>query len=579
MSELSVERVRTDIQKICNEIPTRLAGSAAGKQMAEYSLAGLKAAGADARIHEMPGLVSFPEPGSLEILSPDTRKVDAFTLGHSVPTAPSGLEGQLVDCGAGGYKDYEGRDVAGKIVLVELSYHPGRHEKQRIAAQMGAIGCVMMNWGHAESAVLPFGSVKPAWGNPTPETNRTEMATLPCIGISRVEGLKLRAGLASAKMRVRFHARVENCWKPIQITIGELPGTASEDFMILGGHQDSWFGQQATDNAAGNSVKFELARYFAKHPEKLKRGVRFAFWTAHETGTMIGSTWYVDRHWKELRDRCIAYLQIDQPACAGTTRWGAVCNNELKRFQEGVDARLVGDLQRIWRRSNKIGDASFYGVGVPMMVGQGVYTDAELKNTANATLGWWHHSTENTPDKIDYAFLQRHLDVYAAYVTELCTAEVLPFEFTSTAADVTKRLEELKPSGAGLGFDAVLGAAAGFAERAKQLEAKAGPLREQYKAGSLKSGEPAKPVNDCLKALSRTLLPIVGTAKGTYGHDPYAYTPQTTLLPALYDVSAYGKLADGEEKWMLETQLVRELNRIGDALDRASAQVAEALKS
>ena len=30
-----------------------------------------------------------------------------------------------------------------------------------------------------------------------------------------------------------------------------------------------------------------------------------------------------------------------------------------------------------------------------MLTSQGAYTDAELKETANATLGWWHHSIEN----------------------------------------------------------------------------------------------------------------------------------------------------------------------------------------
>jgi hypothetical protein len=94
----------------------------------------------------------------------------------------------------------------------------------------------------------------------------------------------------------------------------------------------------------------------------------------------------------------------------------------------------------------------------------------------------------------------------------------------------------------------------------------------------LKSDEAAGSVNACLKSLSRTLLPIVGTVKGTYGQDPYAYTPQNTMLPALYDVPEYGKTADGPEKWMLETQLVRELNRIGDSLEQASAQVAAALR-
>ena len=39
---------------------------------------------------------------------------------------------------SGAFGEYEGRDATGKITLSELSYHPARHEKQRISAIMGA---------------------------------------------------------------------------------------------------------------------------------------------------------------------------------------------------------------------------------------------------------------------------------------------------------------------------------------------------------------------------------------------------------------------------------------------------------
>ena len=73
---------------------------------------------------------------------------------------------------------------------------------------MGAIGCVMMNWGHAENTAVPFGSVKPVWGNPTPDTFKTEMATLPCIGIARTAGLQLRR---DAEKRARARVVPRQC--------------------------------------------------------------------------------------------------------------------------------------------------------------------------------------------------------------------------------------------------------------------------------------------------------------------------------------------------------------------------------
>ena len=72
----------------------------------------------------------------------------------------------------------------------------------------------------------------------------------------------------------------------------------------------------------------------------------------------------------------------------------------------------------------KNGDASFFGLGVPMMHGEGGFTDDELKDTALATLGWWHHSLENNIDKIDWDFMAVHLRVYGAWLWELASSIV-----------------------------------------------------------------------------------------------------------------------------------------------------------
>jgi hypothetical protein len=93
----------------------------------------------------------------------------------------------------------------------------------------------------------------------------------------------------------------------------------------------------------------ELARVFQQHRDKLRRGLVCGFWTGHETGTMIGSSWFVDRNWDRLRQHAVAYLQIDQPACAGTTRWSAASNTELKRFHQGVEKRILGSRPAAWR--------------------------------------------------------------------------------------------------------------------------------------------------------------------------------------------------------------------------------------
>jgi Peptidase family M28 len=569
LNELSGERARRHVEHITREFPTRMAGTPNGRRMAEYSMAMMTEAGVAAQMHELPGLVSFPRRTTLEVLGSPPVTMAAMTLGHSETTPPEGTIGELIDIGGGGLPDYDGRDVAGKIVVTDTTSGPGRHEKQRLAALHGAIGYLGINWGYVTDTTLPYGSVKPAWGNPTPATFRDEMATLPCVGISRAHGIKLRTMMEKSSVRVRIKAAVANEWRPIQITVGEIKGQ-TDDFVVVGGHQDSWEGPQATDNATGSACILELARVFYKHRDKLRRGIVFGFWTAHETGTMIGSTWYVDRNWDRLRRHAVAYLQIDQPSCLGATSWGSTANTELRRFQETIDARLTGNRPRSWRRALKIGDTSFLGVGVPMLTSLAAYDQQYLKDTANATLGWWHHTVENTLDKVEWDALPLHMRVYGAYLWELCTAPVLPFDFVAVADEILQRLTTLRDSEDRLNLAPLIDDATAFKDAAGEFDvAAAGP----------NGAAAADAINTCIKRLSRLLVPVTSTAKGTYGQDSYSLTAQSTVLPSLFELPQLTHPGlDEYRRTMVETQLVRDRNRIADALADARVLIDDCLQ-
>lgn len=580
LNDISVAKIRAHIEHITLKIPHRAAGMENGRRMAEYSRdAMLKVGVTKTLIHELPAIVSFPEHAEFRVQSPTAIAIQANTLGHSLETAAGGLSGELVYVGSGAFEDYEGKDVRGKIILTELSYSPVRHEKQRIAGLKGAIGAVMMNWGPPDNEAVPFGSVKPAWGTPTPEGYRDEMPTIPCIGIARVAGLKLKEMCAKSPVRVWFHTHVVNGWRPVQITVGEISAQNSpeqDDFIMVGGHQDSWPGEAATDNAAGNACMIELARVFKKHGGKLRRGLLFGFWTAHETGTMAGSAWFADRYWDKLRDHACAYLQIDQPGCIGTTQWHTASNAELKRFHQRVEEQFLEGREIHWQRVAKSGDSSFVGVGIPMMFGHSSFTKNELQESALATLGWWHHSIENRLDKLDWDWMQLHARIYAAYLWELCTAPVLPFTYGPVADQIIDRLKELRRVGATVGLDGALARAHDFSQAAASLDRAAESVRAAFAAG--KGDENlARLLNRTMKRMSRLLVPLQSTAKGTYGHDTYGYTPQTTMIPCLYDVPRLAGLEDGEERWMLETKLVRDRNRVADTLSDAIAVIDDTL--
>ncbi len=578
LAALSVDNVRAHVEHITETLPTRLAGTENAARAAEYNAEQARKAGLEATVHTLPALVSFPGAAELAVEAPQSMSIPANTLGHSLQTPPEGVSGELVYVGSGGFTDYEGKDVAGKITLSELSYTPGRHEKQRIAALKGSTAQIMMNWGHPENDVVPFGSVKPAWGNPTPETAATEMPTIACIGIPRTGGLALKALCEQGPVRVRLATDVENGWRDVKLTIGELKVPGGDDFVIIGGHQDSWFGPAATDNAAGNACLVELARVFAPHRDKLRRGLLLGFWTAHETGTMAGSAWFADRYWDRLREHAVAYIEIDQPAVIGTSRWGTYSSIELRRFHQAVERRHLGNKPADWGMADKAGDSSFLGLGIPTMYAQGEYTAEELAATANASLGWWHHSLENTIDKLDWELMAEHLRIYGAYLWELCTAPILPFEFTALSARFKERLEEFGAAGRIVGLDGVIARAEALEAAAARLDEAAQLWRGRYESGAVTDAGPADAIDGCIKRLSRLLSPAASTGRGTYGHDPYSFTPQSTMIPCLYDLERLASLPEGgEERIQLETQLVRNRNRVADTLADACTAIEATL--
>jgi len=570
LKELSAAKAYEHIQHITANIPSRLAGSSNSQRMAEYAFGTFQRAGLDTRMHKFLGLVSFPEPGLVFVLHPEQREIAANTLGHSAVT--DAIEGELVYVASGAESEYAGKDVRGKITLSELSYSPARHEKAYVAWKRGSIAQIMMNWGDEKNEAIPFGSMKSAWGNPTPETLEREMPDIPCVGIARTEGLRLKALCAAGPVRVRVKAKAENGWKPLSMTSAEFGASADQQFLLLGGHMDSWPGPQATDNAAGDACMMELARVFNLHRDELNRGLVTCLWMGHETGTMISSSRFADVNWDRLRRRCVAYVQIDQPAMTGTSTWHQSSTDDIQNYVVGTTREVVREMPIHWRRQQKNGDSSFFGVGLPCAAGEMSFTDEEIQRTALANLGWWHHSIHNTIDKIDKDLLALHLQVYAHWIWGLLTEPILPYEYVPIATRFTDRLEELaKLDIPDIDMAAAAQQAREFQSLAQTFDDQARLWRQRLRAGAA-DARPAELLNGAMIQLSRTLVPIASTVVGAYGQDRYGHAWQTHMIPSLVP---YPRLADyardSQDFQVWWVAMVRARNRVVDALAQASA--------
>jgi hypothetical protein len=214
----------------------------------------------------------------------------------------------------------------------------------------------------------------------------------------------------------------------------------------------------------------------------------------------------------------------------------------------------------------KTGDTSFFGVGVPSIASRTAFTKAEIEAMGDGNLGWWHHTDENTTERLDKDLLAVHLRVYAAYLWGLLTLPILPARFTPTVQAMADRISQLQPHAGLLDLQPIAALAQETLDAVQRLDAAA----DTHGAQSIPSTEAADIINEALKSLSRILVPLGGTVADRYAHDPYGLSAQTTLLPGLYDLTRLASLPPGsDERYLLETELIRQRNRLADGLRAA----------
>lgn len=561
LREVSVDKAFAHAKWLCEEVGERMSGTEEEKKVVEYYRRVFQAEGISFAAYELDGFVSFPIDGSISVTSPEPWEIECNVFAQIISTPPEGVKGELVFVGAGGYEDYEGKDVRDKIVLTELSYAPPRPEKVRIALEKGAIGVAMMNWGLPEHGTLPCGTVKPIWGNPTPD-NFEKMVKIPVLGLRRRDGEKLASLCRQQRVEIVMKAKTLREWRKIILPMAKIEGSGKEkdQFVIVGGHYDCWKAG-ATCNGTGNGATLEIARALNKYKAQLNRSVWFVFWPGHETGVMEGSSWFVDYFWRDLNKNALIYLNLDSLGMRDTVEFYATGSREAKDFHLNVEKNVL-HTETKHQPLKKTGDQSFFGIGVPALYGRTHHSPEQMKEWHGATLGWWYHSDEDTLDKVDLAKYEMSLKVNCAYVWELCTSRVIPFEFVGVSEEINQRLEAL---------NAICG-------QAIDLNPGIALARELRKESQYLAGFDGKKLNDAqaellnrtILKMSRILIPLTSSVIGKYGQDSYGLTALSTKIPALYELEALGQMDPASHDYkLLYTKMLRERNRAFDTIEAA----------
>jgi hypothetical protein len=213
---------------------------------------------------------------------------------YSHSTLPGGVEAELVDVGNGTPADFEGIDVAGKIVMGDGStgqlFRSAVQERGALgvlAYRLSAFNQPENNRGVARMSSVPYDPQAEAWGF--------------ALSLDARDALRKAVGEGPVRVRVEGESRI---YPSQELTlVAEVRGaTAPEERFVFSAHvQESG----ANDNATGVAALAEVAR-------ALGEGVRSGAYSPNRTVTMI---------WGDEISSTRRYLEEDAVRARGV-RWG-----------------------------------------------------------------------------------------------------------------------------------------------------------------------------------------------------------------------------------------------------------------
>jgi carboxypeptidase Q len=406
----SAPRAFDVVRSLTDEVGARSAGSPGDKLAVAWARRAMPASGLrDVRTE--PVMVKHWVRGeeSAAVVSPFAHKLSVAALGGSV--GARGLEAQVVmfdDLDALTKADTAG--VAGKIVFLDTPMHrsrdgseygrvvPNRMRGAAVAAKLGAVGLLIRSVGSDH--------------NRLPHTGMMREAPIPAAALSVPDAEllhRLVARGAPVRVTMTLGAHMEGTSESANV-IGEVRGRElPSDIVLLGAHLDSWdLGTGAIDDGAGCAIALEAARLVAELPPP-RRTLRVVLFANEEHG-LDGGKAYAKAHAGEASHH-VAALEADTGAglvyrirALGGPGTAAILASLVSHAALGIAA----DGKPAWGGADI---SPLRELGVPLVdVSQDTSDYFDFHHTANDTL-----------DKIDPTSLEQAAVYFASVAYELAT--------------------------------------------------------------------------------------------------------------------------------------------------------------
>ena len=398
------------VEGLTTEVGQRLAATEAEARARDWAVRRLTAMGFS-NVHiepfDMPVWTRGAE--SAEIISPFPQRLVVAALGYSGSTGPEGVTGQIayfdsVDA----LRAVPDEAVRGKIVFIDHHMMPAqdgagygqfgapRRQGPTIASKKGALAIVIRSIG-TDHHRNPHTGVQYFTDGATP---------IPAGALTVPDSEQLIRILKRGKPVTMHLTLVSQRSEGAQSgnVIAEVPGRDPKaPILLVGGHLDSWdLATGAIDDASGVAITAAAAKHIMDAGRPL-RTIRIVWFGAEEPGGLGGKA-YAEAHGKEPH------------AIAAESDFGADriwrFSSQLMKTDPPTYARLTAALAPLGITKNDKGDAD--GTDVEPTVAAGAPWIS--LNQDGTRYFDWHHTPDDTLDKIDPAQLRQNV---AAWTTML----------------------------------------------------------------------------------------------------------------------------------------------------------------
>jgi Iap family predicted aminopeptidase len=411
------------VESLTVEVGPRIPGSSGDKQAVAWAEAKLTALGFD-KVYKQPVRVRNWERGFADarVIAPFSQKLVITALGGSVATPEDGLrENVVMFPSLDELKASTRAQVEGKIVFLNtrMQRHragkfygkvvPNRVSGAIEAAKLGAKAVIIRSVGTDNSRFAHTGLMR----------YDDEVKKIHAGAISTVDADVLEAMFSHNEdviVDIKMQAK-DAGWQTSYNVIGEITGTEKPDEVVLiSAHLDSWDeGTGALDDGAGVGIVTAAAKIIKDTIGQPKRTLRVVLYAAEEVG-LVGARQYVKAN-KEGLGNIIAAAESDFGAgyiYQIDTRFNdAVRNDAAPLFTALENMRVAfGD-----NNTNGGPDVSMlpnYGVPVFALRQDGTYYFD------------YHHTPNDTFDKIDKAAIRQNQTVWAVVTTFLVNSDFDP---------------------------------------------------------------------------------------------------------------------------------------------------------